>query len=95
MGRPAASAANACRRIRSPAAFRALLAGDLGAHRDLPVDPDPVQEVTVPERRPFNEPAGSAYNNAAAAWDRRRQDLRDLAGITDVLTDVERPGRTR
>jgi hypothetical protein len=28
--------------------------------------------------------------DAAAAWDRRRHDLQDLAGIVDVLTDVER-----
>ena len=28
--------------------------------------------------------------DAAAAWDRRRHDLQDLAGVTDVLTDVER-----
>jgi hypothetical protein len=28
--------------------------------------------------------------DAAAAWDRRRRDLEDLVGITDVLTDVER-----
>ena len=28
--------------------------------------------------------------DAAAAWDRRRRDLDDLAGIIDVLTDVER-----
>ena len=26
-----------------------LLAGDLGAHRDLPVDPDPEPEVPAPE----------------------------------------------
>jgi len=39
-----------------------------------------------------NPRAGSAYDaaDAAAAWDRRRQDLQDLAGIIDVLTDVER-----
>jgi hypothetical protein len=28
--------------------------------------------------------------DAAAAWDRRRRDLDDLAGIIDVLADVER-----
>ena len=34
----------------------------------------------------------TAYNaaDAAAAWDRRRRGLDDLAGIIDVLTDVER-----
>jgi hypothetical protein len=71
---------------------RDLLAGDLGAHRDLPVDPDPEPEATVAERPPVIEPADSDYKpaDAAAAWDHRRRDLDDLAGITDVLTDVER-----
>ena len=70
---------------------RDLLAGDLGAHRDLPVDPDP--ETNAPEKPPVTEQAVStAYDaaDAAAAWDRRRRDLDDLAGIIDVLTDVER-----
>jgi len=70
---------------------RDLLAGDLGAHRDLPVDPDP--ETTAPEKPPVTEPVVSAVYDAAdaaAAWDRRRRDLDDLAGIIDVLTDVER-----
>ena len=72
---------------------RDLLAGDLGAHRDLPVDPDPEPDVAAPEKPPVTEPAAStAYDaaDAAAAWDRRRRDLQDLAGIIDVLTDVER-----
>src|SRR5664279_126901 len=70
-----------------------LLAGDLGAHRDLPVDPDPETLVTAPETPPAITPApGSSYDavDAAAAWDRRRRELEDLAGIIDVLTDVER-----
>ena len=72
---------------------RDLLAGDLGAHRDLPVDPDPEPEVPTPETPPIIAPAPSnGYNamDAAAAWDRRRRELEHLAGITDVLTDVER-----
>ena len=72
---------------------RDLLAGDLGAHRDLPVDPDPEPVVTAPEKPPVtSQRLGSAYDaaDAAAAWDRRRRDLEDLAGIIDVLTDVER-----
>jgi len=58
----------------------------------VPVDPDPVPEVTVPERPPVATPPGSAYGaaEAATAMDRRRQELEHLAGITDVLTDVER-----
>ena len=72
---------------------RDLLAGDLGVHRDLPVDPDPETLVTAPETPPVITPApGNGYDavDAAAAWDRRRRDLDDLAGIIDVLTDVER-----
>jgi hypothetical protein len=69
---------------------RDLLAGDLGAHRDLPVDPEP--ESTTHVSHPVAAPPGSAYGPAvsAAAWDRRRRELEHLAGITDVLTDVER-----
>ena len=70
-----------------------LLAGDLGAHRDLPVDPDPEPGITAEENTAVTEPAAStAYDaaDAAAAWDRRRRELEHLAGITDVLTDVER-----
>ena len=70
---------------------RDLLAGDLGAHRDLPVDPDPEPE-TAPESQPAVTTPKAAYGavDAAAAWERRRRDLQDLAGIIDVLTDVER-----
>jgi len=71
---------------------RDLLAGDLGAHRDLPVDPDPEPEATAPERPPVVEPAASDYKpaDAAAASNRRRRELQDLAGIIEMLSDVER-----
>jgi hypothetical protein len=72
---------------------RDLLAGDLGAHRELPVDPQPDPEPeTAPESPPAVTTPKAAYGaaDAAAAWDRRRRDLDDLAGIIDVLTDVER-----
>ena len=49
--------------------------------------------MTVPEKPPVITPAPRrAYEpaDAAAARDRRRHDLQDLAGIIDVLTDVER-----
>jgi hypothetical protein len=72
---------------------RDVLAGNLGAHRDLPVDPDPEPGITAPEKPSVTEPAVSAVYDvadAAAAWDRRRRDLQDLAGIIDALTDVER-----
>ena len=68
-----------------------LLAGDLGAHHDLPVDPDPEPEVPAPETPPVIESTdGYGPADAAAAWYRRRHELDDLAGIIDVLTDVER-----
>jgi hypothetical protein len=72
---------------------RDLLAGDLGAHRDLPIDPDPEPKTTAPEKPPVRTPAsGNTYKavDAAEAWDRRRRDLQDLGGIVDVLADVER-----
>ena len=71
---------------------RDLLVGHLGVHRDLPVDPDPEPEASVRRILPPDDPRVGAYDaaDAAAAWDRRRRDLDDLAGIIDVLTDVER-----
>ena len=72
---------------------RDLLAGDLGAHRDLPVDPDPEPEVLkLHTPLVISQEPRSAYDavDAAAAWDRRRRELEDLGGITDVLADVER-----
>ena len=72
---------------------RDLLARDLGAHRDLPVDPDPEPEVPNPRTSPVITPArDNVYDaaDAAAAWERRRRDLQDLGGIIDVLADVER-----
>src|SRR5664279_2305025 len=71
---------------------RELLAGDLGTHRNLPVDPDPDPETTAPESQPVTAPPARAYGAAevAAAMEHRRRELEHLAGITDVLTDVER-----
>jgi hypothetical protein len=75
---------------------RDLLAGDFGAHRDLPVDPDPdpepEPETTVQASRPAVTTPRAAYGaaEAAVAMERRRRELERLAGITDVLTDVER-----
>jgi hypothetical protein len=72
---------------------RDLLAGDLGAHRDLPADPDPEPEVLKLQPPPvISQEPRRAYDatDAAAAWERRRRDLQDLGGIIDVLTDVER-----
>ena len=42
---------------------RDLLAGDLGAHRDLPVDGDPEPLVSTPEKQPVIAPApGNGYD---------------------------------
>jgi hypothetical protein len=70
---------------------RDLLSGDLGAHRELPVDPDPEPEV-IKQSQPVVTTPLTAYGaaEAAAAIDRRRRELQDLAGIIDVLADVER-----
>ena len=55
---------------------RDLLAGDLGAHRTLPVDPDTEPEVAAPDSDPVTEPRGGAYSRAdwEAAVRRRRDD---------------------
>ena len=69
---------------------RDLLAGDLGAHRDLPVDPKEPEEA-APVSRPIAVPRGGAYSRAdwEAAVRRRRDDQQKLAGVTNVLADVE------
>jgi len=72
---------------------RDMLAGDLGAHRDLPVDPDPEPEVPKPHTPPvISQEPRSAYDaaDAAAAWDRRREICRTWAGSSTCYTDVER-----
>jgi len=71
---------------------RDLLSGDLGAHRDLPVDREAEPVVAAPEKPSVAQAPSRAYDAADAteAWDRRRRDLQDLAGIIDVLADVER-----
>jgi len=65
---------------------RDLLVGDLGAHRDLPVDPDAEPVVETPEKPPvITQAPGNTYDaaDASTAWDRRRRDLDDLAGIIE------------
>ncbi len=69
---------------------RDLLSGDIGApprptHRPRP---EPVIELEKPTV--ITPAPGSPYDAAAAAWGRRRRDLDDLAGVIDVLMDVER-----
>ena len=52
------------------------------------VDP---QEPPAPEPPPAVPPPRPVYSrqDREQAWARRRADLADMAGITDVLTDVE------
>ena len=68
---------------------RDMLAGDLGAHRHLPVDRD--------ERRgreagacSGGARAGYSLRDAQRAWDRRRADLAELGGVAEELTDIDR-----
>jgi len=93
MGRPTPPRSNDSPRTSLSRRARDLLAGDLGAHRDLPVELDP-EPVVEPKKPPvvITPTAANGYGvvNATAAWDRRRRDLDDLAGIIDVLADVER-----
>ena len=71
---------------------RDLLQGDLGAHRDLPIDtfdqrqkPPP---VTIPASR-----AVYSRGDAQRAWARRRADLAAIAGVQDILEQVDARAR--
>ena len=65
-----------------------MLAGDFGAHRHIPVDdelPEPEQQAPVPveARRVYGKV------DSQRAWARRRADLEDIAGIDDVLAEID------
>ena len=64
----------------------------LGAHRDLLVDADEEPDVAAPDSDLIAVPRGGADGKAdwEAALHRRHADHASLAGITDVVTDVER-----
>jgi hypothetical protein len=68
---------------------RDLLSGDLGAHRDLPVDTDDVSEPATPAP-PAVTRAVYRRQDVQQAWARRRTDLKELAGVNDDLADLER-----
>ncbi len=68
---------------------RDILAGDLGAHRHLPVDPDEDAESEQPGPVPVVERGVYSRDDAQRAWARRRADLEDLAGIDDVLAEID------
>jgi hypothetical protein len=68
---------------------RDLLAGELVAHRTLPIPSDqPPQNTATPRGV---EPAGSVYSKASAeqAWSKRRDELHRLADVGDVLSDID------
>lgn len=63
------------------------LAGDLVVHRQIPVN----EEVPDLAGTPAPVPAVSVYtpDDAKLAWARRRADLENLAGIDDVLAEID------
>ncbi len=67
---------------------RDILAGDLGAHRDLPVDTNEPPEPPPPAA-PVVTRVVYSRDDAQLAWARHRADLKDIAGIGDVLNDVD------
>ncbi len=71
---------------------RDLLAGDLGAHRDLPVDTD--EAPATPAKAPPLVPrAEYKREDAQRAWARRRADLADIAGVDDILNEIDARAR--
>ena len=64
---------------------RDLLSGDLGAHRDLPVDTDDEPEPSTPPPVPR---AVYSDSDRQRAWARRLADLRDIAEVEDALDQV-------
>jgi hypothetical protein len=71
---------------------RDLLAGDLGAHRDLPVDTDTEPETPAPVPVPMPR-AVYTKTDAQRAWERRRADLADLGAVEQMLADVDARAR--
>jgi len=70
---------------------RDLSAGDLGAHRHLPVDRDGDVKPETPAPVPaMQERVGYGRRTSQQAWDRRRADLAELGGVADELVNVDR-----
>ena len=67
---------------------RDLLDGDLGAHRDLPVDTEPPPEPPAPVN-PAAPRAVYSKEDRQRAWARRRSDLQDIAGVEEVLDQID------
>jgi hypothetical protein len=70
---------------------RDLVAGDLGAHRDLPVDTDDDTATQQPAPVPVPVVDRKVYSreDSQRAWVRRRADLDDLAGVEDLLDQID------
>lgn len=70
---------------------RDLLDGIITVHRNLE-DLDAVPQTDEPAPAPQRAIAGTGYTKQQmrAAWDRRRSDLAELAGVHDELADVDR-----
>ncbi len=68
------------------------MAGELGAHRHLPVDQDVDQDVLAekPDPVPVAHRAWYSRRDSQRAWDRRRADLAELGGVAEELTDIDR-----
>ena len=68
---------------------RDLMDGLTTVHRDL--ETDPVNDEAAPTApQPAVVSSGYTRKQVRAAWDQRRADLTDLAGVADELTDVDR-----
>jgi len=67
---------------------RVLLSGDLGAHRDLPVDAEPPPEPPAPVKTATPR---AVYSNEdrQRAWAGRRSDLQDIAGVEEILNQID------
>ena len=68
---------------------RDLLDGIIAVHRDLDVAPT-TDEPAPPAPHRGIAGTGATQQQVRAAWDRRRSDLAELAGVAEELADVDR-----
>jgi hypothetical protein len=72
---------------------RDLLAGNMGAHRHLPVNPTQDVKPEQPAAAPVVKRATYTLDDAQRAWARRRADLQDIAGVDQVLAEIDARAR--
>ena len=65
-----------------------MLAGDLAPHRHIPFDEELPEREEAPTA-PTPTMAVYTRDDARRAWAKRRGDLSDLAGIDDVLAEID------